>query len=135
MIIGIGTDLLNIARVKTIIEGSAGDRFITRVLTPGEKELTAGRRGRLVEFVAGRFAAKEAVSKALGCGIGKQVSLQDIEIIPDTRGKPVCRVKSEALHRLQLQPDAVVIHLSITHSEDIAMAYAVVERMAPQEFC
>jgi holo-[acyl-carrier protein] synthase len=127
MILGIGTDLLDMARVKRIIEGDAGDRFVSRVLTPGERELAAARQGRLVEFTAGRFAAKEAVSKALGCGIGKQVSLQDIEILPDELGKPDCRVSSKALERLQVDADSTVFHLSITHTETLAMAYAIVE--------
>ncbi|MFD0676778.1 MULTISPECIES: holo-ACP synthase [unclassified Paenibacillus] len=130
MIIGVGTDLLEIARVKKIMEGTSGDRFAARVLTPEEQELAKKRQGRIAEFVAGRFAAKEAVSKALGCGIGKQVSLQDIEIIPDRLGKPICRVSAEALHRLELELETTVIHLSITHTESIAMAYAVVELRA-----
>ncbi|TDF97233.1 holo-ACP synthase [Paenibacillus piri] len=130
MIIGIGTDLLNIARVKTIVESGAGDRFIARVLTEDEQRLAAERQGRLVEFVAGRFAAKEAVSKALGCGIGKQVSFKDIEVIPGPLGKPVCRVSKEALRRLQLEPpEEIVIHLSITHTAELAMAYSVAERV------
>ncbi|ULL19145.1 holo-[acyl-carrier-protein] synthase [Paenibacillus sp. H1-7] len=127
MIIGIGTDLLEIARVKGILEGAAGERFLQRVLTPAERELAEKRRGRLAEYTAGRFAAKEAVSKALGCGIGKQLSLQDIEIIPDDCGKPVCRVAKEAFSRLGLNPEQTVIHLSITHSETSAMAYVIVE--------
>ncbi|WP_282943219.1 holo-ACP synthase [Paenibacillus sp. RC67] len=126
MIIGIGTDLLDIARVKSILASTAGERFMQRILTEAERELAAQRKGRLAEFVAGRFAAKEAVSKALGCGIGKQVSLQDMEVLPDALGKPVCRVSEEAIQRLQL-PIGTVIHLSITHTETMAMAYAVVE--------
>ncbi len=126
MIIGIGTDLLDIARVKGILESTAGERFMQRALTEAERQLAAQRKGRLAEFVSGRFAAKEAVSKALGCGIGKQVSLQDIEVLPDPLGKPVCRVSEEALRRLQLPPDTR-IHLSITHTESSAMAYAIVE--------
>jgi holo-[acyl-carrier protein] synthase len=127
MIIGIGIDLVDIARVKVIVEGSSGERFAARVLTAGEQALAAKRKGRLAEFIAGRFAAKEAISKALGCGIGKQVSLQHIEVLPDERGKPICRVAEEALQRLQLTSESIVIHLSITHTESTAMAYVVVE--------
>jgi holo-[acyl-carrier protein] synthase len=127
MIIGIGIDLVDIARVNKIMKSSTGKRFAARVLTSGEQELAAKRQGRLAEFIAGRFAAKEAVSKALGCGIGKQVSLQHIEVLPDERGKPICRVAVEALQRLQLTPECTVIHLSITHTESTAMAYVVVE--------
>ncbi|MGG2198049.1 MULTISPECIES: holo-ACP synthase [Paenibacillus] len=134
MIIGIGTDLLEIARVRTILEQSSGARFLERVLTSRERELAHARKGRLAEFTAGRFAAKEAVVKALGCGIGKQVSLQDIEVLPDEKGKPLCRISDAAWDRLYPAgsgPSAadLVIHLSITHSESAAMAYAVVERI------
>lgn len=133
MIIGIGTDLLEIARVRSILEQRTGARFLERVLTPRERELAQARKGRLAEFTAGRFAAKEAVTKALGCGIGKQVSLQDIEVLPDEKGKPICRLSNAAWARLYpagSEPSAaeLVIHLSITHSESAAMAYAVVER-------
>jgi holo-[acyl-carrier protein] synthase len=127
MIIGIGIDLVDIARVKAIVEGSSGERFAARVLTVEEQALAAKRKGRLAEFIAGRFAAKEAVSKALGCGIGKQLSLKHIEVLPDEQGKPVCHVAEEALQRLQLTNTSVMIHLSITHTATTAMAYVVVE--------
>ncbi|MCS7459020.1 holo-ACP synthase [Paenibacillus doosanensis] len=130
MIIGIGTDLLDIGRVKNIVDGSSGQRFIERVLTPAERDLADARKGRLAEFVAGRFAAKEAVSKALGCGIGKLVSLQDIEVLPDDAGKPLCRLSEEAWLRLGMEAGAAVIHLSITHTDTAAMAYAIAERRA-----
>ncbi|UUZ82960.1 holo-ACP synthase [Paenibacillus sp. P26] len=66
MIIGVGTDLLEIARVRSILERPSGDRFLQRVLTEKERELATAKQGRLAEFTAGRFAAKEAVVKALG---------------------------------------------------------------------
>lgn len=132
MIIGIGIDLVDIARVNKIMKGDAGERFAVRVLTPGERELAAKRQGRLAEFIAGRFAAKEAVSKALGCGIGKQVSLQHIEVLPDERGKPICTVDHAALQRLELDPACTVIHLSITHTDSTAMAYVMVENRGKQ---
>jgi holo-[acyl-carrier protein] synthase len=133
MIIGIGTDLVDIARVKKIMESSTADRFAARILTAAELEMAAKRQGRLVEFLAGRFAAKEAVTKALGCGIGKLVTLQDVEVLPDELGKPICRVAERALLRLALLTDRTIIHLSITHTESMAMAYAIVEsREAPR---
>ncbi|GAB7055900.1 holo-ACP synthase [Paenibacillus sp. YK5] len=136
MIIGIGTDLLDIARVRKILEQPAGGRFLERVLTPRERELAEGKQGRLAEFTAGRFAAKEAVSKAIGCGIGKELSFQDVEILPDPKGKPVCRLSETAMERMTaagLLPGAgtsgsIWIHLSVTHTETTAMAYAIVER-------
>ncbi|MCZ8523881.1 MULTISPECIES: holo-ACP synthase [Paenibacillus] len=131
MIIGIGTDLLDIARVRSILEQPAGERFLQRVLTPAERELAAARRGRLAEFTAGRFAAKEAVVKALGCGIGKEVGLHDIEVLPDAKGKPHCRLSEAALQRLAeggTDVRGLIVHLSITHSDTAAMAYAMAER-------
>ncbi|MBP1157551.1 MULTISPECIES: holo-ACP synthase [unclassified Paenibacillus] len=135
MIIGIGTDLLDIARVRKILEQSAGSRFLERVLTSRERELAASRQGRLAEFTAGRFAAKEAVVKAIGCGIGKEISFQDLEILPDRKGKPLCSLSEAAMKRLStegilpaVESGSIAIHLSITHTETMAMAYAIVER-------
>jgi holo-[acyl-carrier protein] synthase len=127
MIAGVGIDLLDIDRVKKLLEQSHGERFVERVLTPEERELAARRgRGRLAEFVAGRFAAKEAVVKALGCGIGREVGFQDICILPDGCGKPECRLSGAAWERLgRAQP--LRLHLSITHSATTAGAYAVAE--------
>lgn len=132
MIIGIGTDLLEIGRMARILEQASGERFLERVLTERERSLAAKRRGRLAEFAAGRFAAKEAVAKAFGCGIGRQLGFQDIEVLPDGCGKPVCRLSEAAWGRLGLDPAATVCHLSITHGETAAMAYAVVEHVGLQ---
>lgn len=140
MIIGIGTDLLEIARMKAILAQPSGERFLQRVLTEKERELASEKRGRLAEFAAGRFAAKEAVVKALGCGIGKEVTFRDVEVLPDAKGKPLCRVSAAAWERLVRSagqealcaeggsPERLHIHLSITHTETMAMAYAVVEQ-------
>ncbi|MCD1258721.1 holo-ACP synthase [Paenibacillus athensensis] len=128
MIVGIGTDLVEIARMQAIVEHSTGERFLQRVLTPAERELAAARKGRLAEFAAGRFAAKEAIVKAIGCGIGKQVGFQDMEILPDALGKPECRLSDGARERTGLAAEAR-IHISITHSETMAAAYAIVEQL------
>jgi holo-[acyl-carrier protein] synthase len=100
-----------------------------RVLTPAEFEMAQVRQGRKPEYVAGRFAAKEAVVKALGCGIGWQVGFQDIEVTPDAAGRPECRVSPAALERLGLAPAAVRLHLSITHNATTAGAFAVAEQV------
>lgn len=128
MIYGVGMDMLEINRMRKILEGKAAQRFLERILTTAERDLAAARKGRLSEFIAGRFAAKEAVVKALGCGIGQNVGFQDIEVLPDALGKPICTVKAEALKRLSLPVDAALrIHLSITHSESMAAAYVIIE--------
>jgi holo-[acyl-carrier protein] synthase len=131
MIIGTGIDLLEIERMRRILDGAAGERFLQRILTPGELALAAERKGRLAEFAAGRFAAKEAVVKALGCGIGAQVGFRDLEVLPDLHGKPGCRIEPAALGRRGLREGEVAIHLSITHSAAMAAAYAIAEKTSP----
>src|SRR5690554_4226627 len=115
MIKGIGTDLVEIDRIQHIVLSGSSERFITRILTPAERMIADQRGGRLYEFVAGRFAAKEAVSKALGCGIGQRLGFQDIEIIADEAGKPICRISKRSLE-LAKGGDHTPFHLSIKHS-------------------
>ncbi len=71
MIYGIGHDVLEISRMAHILAGKYADAFLNRVLTPAERELAVERKGRLAEFVAGRFAAKEAVTKASAVELDK----------------------------------------------------------------
>ena len=127
MIIGIGIDLVEINRLQHMMSGQAGDRFLERVLTPAERLLAGERQGRLAEFVAGRFAAKEAVVKAFGSGIGGVTGFQDIEVLPDERGRPICRLSNEAILRLGFTSSNLRLHLSIAHTETTAAAYAVAE--------
>jgi holo-[acyl-carrier protein] synthase len=128
MIYGIGMDMLEISRMRKILEGKTAERFLERILTSAERELAQTRKGRLIEFSAGRFAAKEAIVKAFGCGIGQVIAFQDIEILPDSLGKPVCAISLNALTRIGFTADSLRIHLSITHSQTMAAAYAVVEQ-------
>jgi holo-[acyl-carrier protein] synthase len=130
MIYGIGHDMVELARIRSILDKSIQEKFISRILTSKEKDLLQGREGRKIEFVAGRFAVKEAVSKAFGCGIGSYLGFQDIEVLPDALGKPICTLSEEALAgRLQLdfQP---VIHVSITHEISMASAYVIIEKLS-----
>ncbi|QUL55558.1 holo-ACP synthase [Paenibacillus tritici] len=128
MIYGIGHDVLEIERITEIAEGSLGSRFTRRILTGQELVLAAGKGAKTAEFIAGRFSAKEAVVKALGCGIGHLVGFQDIEILPDALGKPVATLSAEAWSRLRLPEQEYTIHLTITHTRALASAFAVVER-------
>ncbi len=127
MIRGIGMDLVEISRVQSFMEGQSGERFVSRVLTAGEQTLVSERKNRAAEFVAGRFAAKEAVVKALGTGIGATVGLHDIEVLPDPSGKPVVNLSPGALTRLGYGSGVLKLHLSITHTREYAAAYAVAE--------
>lgn len=130
MIYGIGNDILEIERIDRLLSGRQAEVFMKRVLTPAEREIAATRGKRMVEFVSGRFAAKEAVSKAFGCGIGAVMGFTDIEVLPDSSGRPVASLSSQAWERLQLPYDKQYeIHLSITHQTKLAAAFAIVEQL------
>ncbi|GIO44302.1 holo-ACP synthase [Paenibacillus apis] len=126
MIYGIGNDMVEIERVHRMLQGRSGERLRERVLTLAERELP-GSNSRPAEFLAGRFAAKEAVSKAFGCGIGKILSFQDIRIMPGEHGKPLAFLSEEAWIRLGMQREQTCIHISITHERKLAAAFAVIE--------
>jgi len=130
MIVGVGLDMVELERVDKLLAGSAGSRFAARVLTEGERERGRGMSGRrLTEFVSGRFAAKEAIVKALGCGIGSAVGFQDIEVLPDSSGRPRCRLSPEAWERLGLKEELHRVHVAITHERSMASATAIAERI------
>lgn len=117
MIIGTGIDITELNRIKEILESKP--KFVERILTKQEQvQLEVLKGKRKIEFLAGRFAAKEAYSKAKGTGIGKSLSFLDIEITNDERGKP-------HIHSIAC-PDEKV-HLSISHSEEYAIANVIIE--------
>jgi holo-[acyl-carrier protein] synthase len=117
MIIGIGIDIIELDRVKEMIENP---RFLQRILTRRERQrYEILSEGRKVEFVAGRFAAKEAYAKAIGTGIGGELSFLDMEIINEESGKPVLVV--ETVHK---------VHISISHSRDYAVAHVIIESLS-----
>ncbi|SFJ73651.1 holo-ACP synthase [Thermoflavimicrobium dichotomicum] len=124
MIWGIGTDIIEMER----IEKAGLDRLAARVLTESEKQMMPMAPKRKLEFLAGRFAAKEAISKALGTGIGEIVSFQDIRIINNENGAPKAQISAETMQCL-FSDKKVNIHLSISHSEKYALATAVVEEI------
>jgi holo-[acyl-carrier protein] synthase len=114
MIKGIGIDIIELSRIEGLLNRQL--KFIDRILTPREKDRFESLTGRRqVEFLAGRFAAKEAFSKAMGTGIGTELSFLDIELATNHLGKPYV-VKPQ-----------VHAHLSISHSRDYAVAQVVIE--------
>ena len=124
MIYGIGTDIVSIERVQTIINKNR-DGFINRVLTEHERALFA-HKADSAAFCATRFAAKEAFSKALGTGIGRVVSFQDITVRSNENGKPYFML-SEKL-RLYLKDKGIQQgHLSISDESQNALAFVVLE--------
>jgi holo-[acyl-carrier protein] synthase len=121
-----GIDIVEIDRVADVL-ARHGDRFLNRVFTPDE---IAHCRGRVHELAV-RFAAKEAVMKALGTGI-RGVGWRDIEILPNRRGKPLVFLYERGAGRAE-RIELRGLEVSMTHSRDFAMASVVGER-AIQEF-
>lgn len=128
MIVGIGVDIVEIERISKLVKRQKN--AISRFLTIEEQQLLQGKpEARQAEFIAGRFAAKEAGSKALGTGIGGTISFLDMEVLPTELGKPEMKIKEEVYHRLGLDPSNVRVHLSISHSSAYAIAQVVVEQV------
>ena len=126
MIYGIGTDIVSIERIQNILNKNR-DGFINRVLTDHEKALFANKADSAA-FCAKRFAAKEAFSKALGTGIGRVVSFQDLTVRSNEHGKPYF-MPSEKL-RLYLQEKGIKHgHLSISDESQNALAFVVLETL------
>jgi holo-[acyl-carrier protein] synthase len=116
--LSVGVDIIEIARVARAVE-RWGERFLRHVYTPAEAAFCRGRAPEL----AARFAAKEAVSKALGTGIFG-ISWGEIEVLPDRRGKPLVTLYGRARARaeaLGLREWAI----SLSHSDDSALAFVV----------
>ncbi|MBC8060618.1 MAG: holo-ACP synthase [Clostridiaceae bacterium] len=122
MIYGIGTDIVEIRRIKEILENTP--KFIEKIFGKNEIEYLKRRNFR-PEYVAGRFAAKEAVAKAMGTGFSG-FEIKDIEIESTALGKPIAVLKGKAKLIIQ-KHGKYKIHLSISHGLDNAVAYAILE--------
>ncbi|MEG0259803.1 MAG: holo-ACP synthase [Lysinibacillus sp.] len=115
MIKGIGLDIVEIARIAKAMQRT--DKFKERILSEREKEIFyTHSETRQVEFLAGRFAAKEAFSKAYGTGIGKECELHDVEILRGEAGNPVLYFKGEIINGF----------VSITHTKEYAAAQVII---------
>jgi holo-[acyl-carrier protein] synthase len=115
LIKGIGTDIVELVRIQKI----GVDRLSKRILTENEQLQLPETEKRRLEFVAGRFAAKEAISKALGTGLGAFFSFSDVEILADEKGAPKVYWTKEVSN--------LFVHLSISHSDQYAVAMVVME--------
>lgn len=120
MIIGLGTDIVEIGRIAQFI--ARGPRYVERVFTASEMRLAAARGDR-AEFFAGRFAAKEAVAKCLG----PPFAWHDVEVLSATDGKPEVRLSGRA--RLAAGDGHLMV--SISHSRGYAVAVALLQTMGP----
>lgn len=122
MIFGIGTDLIEVARVKRACEK---DSFLQKVFTPKEQELVAGNAQR----AAGNFAVKEAVVKAFGTGFGT-IAPADIEVLREESGKPYVVLYGPA-KEYQKTHQIETVHVSISNTKEYATAYVVMEVSNP----
>lgn len=128
MIIGLGSDLIDIRRVEKSIE-RFGSRFIDRIFTDVEQEKSDRRRNRAASY-AKRFAAKEACCKALGTGISNGVFWRDMGVVNNKSGKPTMKLTNGAAKRLaEIMPSGYQprIHLTITDDFPLAQAFVIVE--------
>ena len=127
MIIGLGTDIVELERIEKAA-ARFGERFAARILHPEELELW--RKTPQTTFLAGRFAAKEALVKALGTGFSQGIWVSDILIRKGVNGEPVAQLSGVALECLQaLGADSV--HVSISHDRHSAMAVVILEKKTP----
>jgi holo-[acyl-carrier protein] synthase len=113
-----GVDIIDIARVERVLARS-GERFLARIFTPQEQAYCAGR----IDSLAGRFAVKEAVAKALGTGIG-EMAWVEIEIVSDEKGRPELVLHGMA-KRLADELGLVEWSISLSHTDKQAIGFAV----------
>ena len=124
MILGTGIDIIEVERIQSSHE-KFGERFLKRILRPAEIEYCLSHK-RPAPFLAARFAAKEAVSKAFGTGIGAQLGWQDIEVARKQSGEPFVILHDGGLRLLE-QRAGRIVHLSLSHTERYAAAVAILE--------
>jgi len=125
MIIGHGIDLCGVGRIRRML-AAHGDHFLDRTYTPAEVAYARRRKKGLEETLAGRFAAKEAVMKALGTGWTAGVTFRNIEVLNEPSGKPYVVLHEGAAEKAASLGIAAV-HITITHTEDLAIASALAE--------
>ena len=122
MIIGIGTDLVLVSRIQAVL-GRQGERFAARILTPAERQRFSSH-SQPVRYLAKRYAAKEAILKALGTGLAKGMSWQHMQIDNDAQGAPQVTLSGVALERLQRGGGGRIL-LSLSDEREQALAFAL----------
>ncbi len=124
MILGVGIDLIEVARIRASFQ-KFGERFLQRILRPEEIAYCLLHKNP-APHLAARFAAKEAISKAFGTGIGAELGWQDMEIVRKESGEPAVRLHAKGLRLLQERRGSKV-HISLSHTEQHATAVAILE--------
>ena len=128
MIYGVGTDLCDVRRIEAAL-ARRGDRFAERVLGPAELRVFHARRSRAplrgIRFLATRFSAKEAFSKAIGMGMRSPMAWSACEVLNDPSGKPVLRLSGALAAWFDAR--SLVAHVTVTDEGDYAASFVVVE--------
>lgn len=124
MIVGMGVDIIEVARVRAAVE-RFGERFLRRLFTEGEIRYCESKANKYERFAA-RFAAKEAALKAIGTGLSRGVSWQDVEVVREPSGRPTLSFTGKAAEfakRLGSRRASI----SLTHTEQVAFAQVILE--------
>jgi holo-[acyl-carrier protein] synthase len=124
MILGTGIDIIEVERIRSSFQ-KFGDRFVNRILCPQEISYCLSHKDP-APFLAARFAAKEAISKAFGTGIGAQLGWQDMEVGKRESGEPFAILREKGLLLLAVR-NARIVHLTLSHTEHHATAMAILE--------
>jgi holo-[acyl-carrier protein] synthase len=124
MILGVGTDIIEVARIQASYE-KFGTRFVNRILHENEIAYCLSHRSP-APFIAARFAAKEAISKAFGTGIGARLSWQDMEVARRESGEPYVILHGDGQKLLEERGGRVVL-ISLSHTQQHATAIAILE--------
>ncbi|MBE0649444.1 MAG: holo-ACP synthase [Bacteroidales bacterium] len=125
MIFGIGTDIIEISRIEQAI--SRSQSFCEKIFTKVEQEYCNARNHARFESYAARYAAKEALFKALGTGYRYGFAFSEVEVLNDELGKPEIQAHGKVLKYLQ-ENNITHIHLSLSHAKDNAVAYVILEK-------
>jgi holo-[acyl-carrier protein] synthase len=120
--IRVGVDIVGVARVSRLLEENTA--LLDALFTAREQSYCSGRRRRRLEHLAARFAAKEAVLKAFGTGLGQRMRWTDVEIVNEMGGRPTVRLHGEVA-RFAQRRHLADLDVSLAHSEGVAMAHAV----------
>ena len=124
MILGTGIDIIEVERIRASFE-KFGDRFVNRILHPAEIAYCLSHKNP-APFIAARFAAKEAISKAFGTGIGAQLGWQDMEVGRHPSGEPFVILHDGGV-KLFAERQGRKVHLTLSHTQIYASAMAILE--------
>jgi holo-[acyl-carrier protein] synthase len=124
MILGVGIDIIEVPRIEASYQ-RFGERFLDRILLPAEIQYCLSHRAP-GPFLAARFAAKEAISKAFGTGIGAQLGWRDMEVCRKASGEPYVVLHGNGQKLLQ-ERGGRIVHLSLSHTQNHATAVAILE--------